>query len=308
MGRMLSAEVHDSTHFCVARLQRVPDPPSIPDPMTAEDLESYHYHEPDPFLIQFTEYFGIRYYGLAYILGFLIGAWLLYRYHKKGLSPFDPQQQQDIFLYLIIGVAVGGRLGYFIFYQPLALVREPLSFFKVWDGGMASHGGFIGIAIAIWYIARKYQQPFWRVADLVSSLAPPGLMFGRIANYINGELWGKVATVPWAVRFSTAPDGGQLPRHPSQLYEAALEGLLLLIYTQCRIWLTPVLKEKPGQLAGEFLLGYAIARIVAEQFREPDAALTFGLFSRGTTLSFFLALAGAAIIWRANRQATPSKT
>ena len=255
---------------------------------------AYHAHQPRPFLIQFTETFGIRYYGLAYILGFLVGAWLLSRYYKKGLSPYNSEQQTDLFVALIVAVVAGGRVGYFLFYTPELILSEPWKVFFVWEGGMASHGGFTGVAVATLYIARKHRQSFWLTADLVCSLAPAGLLFGRIANYLNGELWGKVTNISWAVLFSTAPDGGTLPRHPSQLYEAALEGLFMLLYSQYRIWKTPTLKKHPGSLVGEFLLIYSILRVVGEQFREPDAALTLGL-SRGTTLSILMGLAGLVI-------------
>lgn len=262
---------------------------------------AYHVHQPRPFLIQFSENFGIRYYGLAYILGFLVGAWLLKRYHKKGLSPYDSERQTDLFIALIIGVVAGGRVGYFIFYTPELILSEPWKVFFVWEGGMASHGGFIGVALATLYIARKHSQSFWLTADLVCSLAPAGLLFGRIANYLNGELWGKVTDVSWAVLFSTAPDRGTLPRHPSQLYEAALEGLFMLLYSQYRIWKTPTLKKHPGSLVGEFLLVYSVLRVVGEQFREPDAALTLGL-SRGTALSILMGLAGLVMIIAARKR------
>lgn len=258
---------------------------------------AYHVHKPRPFLWEFSEGIGIRYYGLAYILGFLVGAWLLKRYYKKGRSPYNPDQQSDLFIALIIGVVAGGRIGYFLFYTPHLIFTEPWKIFFVWEGGMASHGGFIGVAVATWYVARKHGQSFWLTADLTSSLAPAGILFGRIANYLNGELWGKVTDVSWAVLFSTAPDGGAHPRHPSQLYEAALEGFVMLVYSQFRIWKTPVLKKYPGSLVGEFLLLYSILRIFGEQFREPDdfAPLVFGL-SRGSLLSVLMGLAGLGII------------
>jgi len=268
---------------------------------------AYHAHQPRPFLIQFSENFGIRYYGLAYILGFVVGAWLLNRYYKKGLSPYNPDQQTDLFVALIIGVVAGGRVGYFLFYTPELILSEPWKVFFVWEGGMASHGGFIGVALATLYIARKHSQSFWLTADLVCSLAPAGLLFGRIANYLNGELWGKVTDVSWAVLFSTAPDGGTLPRHPSQLYEAALEGLVMLLYSQFRIWRSPILKNHPGSLVGEFLFVYSILRVVGEQFREPDADLTLGL-SRGTTLSILMGLAGLAIAISARKRTSSSST
>ena len=267
---------------------------------------AYHVHQPRPFLIQFTETFGIRYYGLAYILGFLVGAWLLSRYYRKGLSPYNSEQQTDLFVALIVGVVAGGRVGYFLFYTPELIVSEPWKVFFVWEGGMASHGGFTGVAVATLYIARKHRRSFWLTADLVCSLAPAGLLFGRIANYLNGELWGKVTDVSWAVLFSTAPDRGTLPRHPSQLYEAALEGLFMLLYSQYRIWKTPTLKKHPGSLVGEFLLIYSILRVVGEQFREPDAALTLGL-SRGTTLSILMGLAGLVIAVSARERTNDSR-
>ncbi len=272
---------------------------------TGEDIV-YRVHEPTPFLIQFTETFGIRYYGLAYILGFVIGAWLLSRYYKKGVSPYNPAQQSDFFIALIVGVVCGGRIGYVLFYAPEILLTEPWKIFYVWEGGMASHGGFIGVAAATFYMARKHGQSFWLTADLACSLAPAGLLFGRIANYLNGELWGKVSYVPWAVRFTTDPEGGAEPRHPSQLYEAGLEGLVMLIYSQFRIWKTPILKERPGTLVGEFLLLYSILRVVGEQFREPDEGIELILgLSRGSALSVLMGAAGLAIIVMARKRSSP---
>ncbi len=272
---------------------------------SSESSHDYWVHDFSPFLIEFGDSgFGIRYYGLAYVLGFLVGLWLLGRYHKGGLSPFDSNQRVDVFFTLMIGVLVGGRLGYFLFYQPIIeLIRDPLALIRVWKGGMASHGGFIGVLLATLYIARRYKQPFWKVSDLICTLAPAGLLFGRIANFINGELWGKATTVSWAWIFPDDPE--RLPRHPSQLYEAALEGLFMLLYSQFRIWKTPVLKDHPGQLTGEFLFLYSIVRIVGEHFREPDYGdpMTFGL-SRGSTLSLAMGLIGIALIVRARVRAS----
>lgn len=264
----------------------------------------YHQHTFDPFLIEFSEGIGIRYYGLAYVMGFLSALWLLAQYHKKGLSPFNADQRTDIFFILMIGVILGGRLGFFLFYQPLELVREPWTLFQVWKGGMASHGGFIGVAAATWWTARKYKVNFWHVADLFCSLAPAGLLLGRLANFWNGELWGKATTVSWAWIFPKDPLS--LPRHPSQLYEAGLEGLFMLLYSQWRIWRTPVIKESPGRLVGEFLFLYSVVRIIGEQFREPDEGVPL-LFemSRGTTLSVAMALVGLAIAWNRGKAKQP---
>lgn len=264
---------------------------------------AYWTHDLSPFVFQFSENWGIRWYGLAYVAGFLAGAWLLSVYYKKGKSPLDPNQQSDLFLAIIAGVVVGGRLGYFVFYDPQTLLRDPLQLVFINEGGMASHGGFLGVALAAWIMARRFKVSFWRVGDLLATLAPPGLLFGRIANFWNGELWGKPTSVSWAVIFPDAGDG--LPRHPSQLYEAGLEGLALLIYTQLRVWKSDVLRDRPGQLGGEFLLGYAIARVIGEQFREPDAGIEplFGFLNRGAVLSLFVAVAGIAMILFARRRA-----
>ena len=265
---------------------------------------TYWVHDLSPFLFQFGDSgYGIRYYGLAYVLGFLSGLWLLSRYYKKGLSPFDANQRTDLFFALMVGVLLGGRLGYLLFYEaPSTLIRDPLILIQVWKGGMASHGGFVGVLLAAVYISRKFKNPFWNTADLVCTLSPAGLLFGRIANFINGELWGKATTVPWAVIFPMDPE--RLPRHPSQLYEAALEGLFMLLYSQWRVWKTPVLKQYPGKLSGEFLLLYSIVRVIGEQFREPDygIALIFGL-SRGSVLSIAMGIVGLVIIIRSHRAA-----
>ena len=253
-------------------------------------------HTPHPFLIQFSENIGIRYYGLAYLLGFLVGGWLLRRYYRAGRTPLDTQGSTDLMVALVLGVIVGGRLGFFLLYQPEVLLSNPIAFFQVWAGGMASHGGFIGVCVTMAWFARRRNVPFLHVSDLVVSVAPAGLLFGRLANFINGELWGRISVVPWAVIFAHS-GGGKDPRHPSQLYEAALEGALLLAYLQWRFWRTDVATRKPGRIAGEFLVGYALVRMFCEQFREPDASLILGL-SRGTFYSIFMILAGLVLILR----------
>lgn len=253
-------------------------------------------HNLDPFLIQFTEEFGIRYYGLAYLAGFVAGGYLLYRYARAGRSRLPAPAIADFMTVLVLGVLVGGRLGHFLLYEPGQLFNPPWAFFQVWKGGMASHGGFLGVTIALWWFARAKKIPFAHLADLVASVTGVGLFFGRVANFINGELWGKVTNVPWAVIFS-GTGGGPDPRHPSQLYEAALEGLLLLAFSQWRFWRSDVVRAQPGRLCGEFLIAYAVVRAIGEVFREPDASLLFGL-SRGTFYSLFLVLAGVAFIVR----------
>lgn len=273
---------------------------------------AYHVHNFSPFLIRFTEDFGIRYYGLAYLAGFVMSAWLLHRYWKKGISPFNFNAISDLMTYIVIGVLVGGRLGYFILYHPETFVREPLALFRVWEGGMASHGGFVGVLLAILWWCRKRQAPVFQVSDLIVSTAPVGLFFGRIANFINGELYGKISYVSWAWIFpQSAPPGTPIaqiePRHPSQIYQAGLEGLLLLAYMQWRLWGSDAAKNRPGQLSGEFLIAYAIVRMIGEVFREPDASLILGV-SRGTFYSVFLIGAGAWLILRAHggQKASPA--
>ena len=257
----------------------------------------YHVHTPDPFLIQFTERVGIRYYGLAYVLGFVIAMGLLWIYWRRGRSPFNPAAQNDLMFAGVLGVFVGGRLGFFLFYSPATILHDPMQIIRVWDGGMASHGGFIGVFLGLWWAAHKHRISVFTTGDIVVTLTPAGLMLGRLANYMNGELWGRVIDnhVAWAVVFPTS--GSNLPRHPSQLYEAALEGLLLLVYTQWRLWRTPVVAQRPGRLAGEFLLGYAIARVICEHFREHDLGIEpFLGLNRGAWLSLGLAVAGVWLI------------
>ena len=259
----------------------------------------------DPVLLPLHGNFGIRYYGLAYLLAFVIGWLLLRAYYRAGKSPLSPPQIDQAIVAIVLGVLAGGRLGYMVLYDWTGWLHAPWTVFQVWDGGMASHGGFIGVTLAMIWISRKFALPFLQLGDLAVSITPPGLLLGRVANSINGELWGKVSTMPWAVIFpKSAPSGTPLnlipPRHPSELYEAALEGAALLVYTQWRLWRTPALKT-PGRLSGEFLIGYAVARIICEQFRQPDAGLILGM-SRGTFYSLFVAAAGVLLVAFVNRQ------
>ncbi len=283
--------------------------------MSPDPLATHHWvHHLSPFLWEFSPGLGIRYYGLAYVLGFVAGYWLLNRYSRAGRSPLAPERNGDLLFALVLGVLLGGRLGYFLLYKPAELLDRPLEFFRVWDGGMASHGGFVGVLVALLWFARQSRTSAWTLADLIATITPPGLLLGRIANFINGELWGNVSQVPWAVVFPLSAEPGTPvaaipPRHPSQLYEAGLEGLIPLVYLQLRFWRSRTVQERPGQLAGEFLVLYALGRIVCEQFREPDAALIAGV-SRGTFYSVFLLIAGIATIffarWRATRRARPA--
>ena len=266
---------------------------------------AYWEHNLSPFLIRFNENFGLRWYGLSYLAGFVAAGWLLARYHRAGRSPLDANAIFDLMTALIMGVIVGGRLGYFLLYQFDTLVRDPLVLFRVWEGGMASHGGMLGVLVAVWWFTRKREAGLLQVVDLVISTAPLGLFFGRLANFINGELWGKPTRVAWAVIFPASPQP-LMPRHPSQLYEAGLEGLALFIYMQWRFWKSDCCKIQPGRLSGEFLIAYAVARAVGELFREPDAGLILGQ-SRGTFYSIFFVVIGAALIAFAPRKASERK-
>lgn len=280
--------------------------------ITEQPELKYWVHDLDPVIIQFTDTIGIRWYGLAYVTGFLIGfaLWTLYR--KRGRTSLTSEMQENLAMAMILGVVIGGRLGYFLLYELTNFIQDPLIFFRVWTGGMASHGGFAGVTIAGLWVARKYRISPWHLGDLVASVAAPGLLLGRIANFINGELWGNITDVPWAVIFPQSAGSGMPvefipPRHPSQLYEAGLEGLLLLIYIQCRFWMVKGRGAKvdrdasksarPGHLMAEFLMGYSIARCLGEWFREPDASLILGM-SRGSFYSIFLFLIGLGLlIW-----------
>jgi len=259
-------------------------------------------HHLDPFLFRFSENFGVRYYGLAYVLGFAAAVWLLHRYHRAGRSPFGGNTIGDLITYIVFGVMLGGRIGYFLLYQNHLIFREPLALLRVWEGGMSSHGGFVGVVVAMWLFSRKHRVPFFQVSDLVGTTAPLGLLFGRLANFINGELYGKISDVPWAMIFPSSAAPGTpvhliLPRHPSQLYAAALEGALLFAFVQWRFWRGTIVRDRPGRLSGEFVLAYAVVRIVGELFREPDASLILGL-SRGTFYSVFMIGAGLFLMWR----------
>jgi phosphatidylglycerol---prolipoprotein diacylglyceryl transferase len=273
---------------------------------------AYWVHNLSPFVIQFTDTIGIRYYGLAYLLGFVGGGLLLHAYARAGRSQLASALVPDFIIALVVGVMLGGRIGSFLLYDGWrSLGSDPLAFFRIWQGGMASHGGFIGVAVAIAWFSHRHRIGFLHLADLIVSVAPLGLMLGRIANFINGELWGKITDVPWAVIFPDSPHTGLPlalipPRHPSQLYEAALEGALLLALMQWRFWRTYAAARQPGRIAGEFLIAYAVVRMLGELFREPDTGISLILgLSRGTFYSFFLIIVGAVIIWRAPHRSTP---
>ena len=267
------------------------------------NLSSYWIHDLSPFLWKFPEPYsdwgpgGIRWYGIAYLLGFLTAVILLRIAWKKNRSPYDPEQIMNLMTFQILGVLLGGRIGYAFLYQGSKLIDDPLIILRVWEGGMASHGGFIGVCLAtLWYAKQSKQSPF-PIGDLIVSVVPPGLFFGRIANFINGELWGKTTESSIGILFPNAQDLQMaLLMHPSQIYAALAEGLIPFIYVQWRFWKSNIIKKCPGQLSGEFIVLYALTRILNELFREPDASLIIGI-SRGQFYSIFLILGGVLIIF-----------
>ena len=262
------------------------------------EVSTHWVHDLDPFVIKFGDNFGIRWYGVSYFFGFAAAFLLLRLYHKKNISPLTPEDQSNFLTYIILGVLIGGRLGYMFFYEAgrESLSKDVFSILKVWEGGMAIHGGFLGVAVSVIIFSKRNKYNMFMVGDFVASVAPAGLFFGRVANFINGELWGKVSQVQWAIIFPD-PQAGPEPRHPSQLYEAGLEGLLLFLYVQHRFWRDRLVQKAPGQLVGEMLILYSIARIFCEKFREPDFGedLVLGL-SKGQFYSFGLIAGGIVLI------------
>ncbi len=246
----------------------------------------------------------IRWYALAYIVGLLLGWRLARRLAARPGWNITADGVDDLLFYVTLGVILDGRLGYVLFYQPDYYAANPLQILYVWRGGMSFHGGLIGVLVAAIYFARRTGVHPLEVSDLLAAVAPLGLFFGRIANFINGELWGRPTDVPWAVIF---PMAGPEPRHPSQLYEALLEGLLLFVILQAMAW-RPRRPEQMGMLTGVFLLGYGLARSFVELYREPDAQLGYlwGGLTMGQILSIPLVLAGLYLLLRAFRSAQPA--
>ena len=241
----------------------------------------------------------LRYYALAYIGGLVIGWRWLRRLVERTPAVATPVQADDFLTWATAGVVLGGRLGYVLFYQPEKYLTDPVAIFAVWQGGMSFHGGMLGVAIATFEFCRRRQIPLWGFADRVAVVAPVGLFLGRIANFMNGELWGRAAPpdLPWAMRF---PHGGDVLRHPSQLYQAGLEGLVLLA-VMAALSRQEAVRARAGMLTGAFLCGYAVARIIGEFFREPDAYLgyLYAGATMGQLLSLPMLLLGLVLIARA---------
>jgi phosphatidylglycerol---prolipoprotein diacylglyceryl transferase len=263
------------------------------------------YPQIDPVLIQIGP-LAIRWYALAYAVGLLAGWRYVLLLNRRRARLLDDRQVDDLLIWMTLGVVLGGRIGYVVFYNAPYYLAHPLAVLYVWHGGMSFHGGVIGVVLAICLFARRNAVGILRLADLVIPAVPIGLFFGRLANFINAELYGRPTDVAWAMAFPTDPD--RISRHPSQLYEAALEGLLLFAVLAWMSWRADALK-RPGLASGAFLAGYALARGVAELFREPDPQIGFlpGGVTMGQLLSLPMLLVGAALIavaWR-RASATP---
>ncbi len=255
-------------------------------------------HNLNPVLINFG-FFEIRWYSLAYIFGILIGWWIakkiiIFKVDSKTVI-FDDKIFDDLISYIIISIILGGRIGYIIFYNLSYYFENPLDVFKIWEGGMSFHGALIGVVLGVYLFARRVKINLFFFLDIIASVAPVGIFFGRLANFINGELYGKPSNVLWSIIF---PKVDKIPRHPSQLYEAALEGLILFI-----VLINIVFKKetKTGVVSALFMILYGFFRIIAEQFREPDIQIGYllGFFSMGSILSFSMILAGLFILKKA---------
>jgi len=251
-----------------------------------------HWPQIDPVALQLGP-LAIHWYGLMYVFGFLT----IYQLAKRQMlargewgTTVQPELFEGLFSWLILGVVLGGRLAYVVFYNGAYYLEHPIEVLYIWQGGMSFHGGMLGPIVAGWWYCKRYKLPFLLLADRIFTVAPLGLAFGRLGNFINGELWGRVTDVPWGMVF---PYAGDLPRHPSQLYELGLEGIALFVL----LWSTRRFDWPPGARVGLFLVGYALARIFCEQFRQPDVQLGF-LFAQvtmGMLLSSLMLVCGA--VW-----------
>lgn len=264
----------------------------------------------DPVLIHLGP-LAIRWYALAYVAGILLGwRYVVGLVKNPRLWPLrgpaaTPLQIDDLILWITLGVIVGGRLGHVFFYTPELIWTDPVEILKTWHGGMSFHGGALGVLVAMFAFGRANKLDVLRLGDVITAAAPIGLFFGRIANFINGELWGRPTNVPWAIVF---PDGGPQPRHPSQLYEAALEGIVLFLLLRWATHGPPKLLNRRGVVAGLFMLGYGVARTLIENVREPDAYMPH--FPLGLTMGMMLSapmwILGAWLTWRGMREPLPT--
>ena len=227
-------------------------------------------------------FFELRWYSLAYLAGIFLGYWYLLKLIKQPGSPLARRHADDLVFYAALGIILGGRIGYVLFYNLSYYLQHPLDVLKLWDGGMSFHGGMIGTSLGLILFARRHQLDWLRIHDYLACCVPFGLFFGRLANFVNGELWGKPTDVAWAIVFPRTVVGGLDPaRHPSQLYEAGLEGIVLFAILWFAFWRTKA-RYDPGKLVGLFLLFYGLARFTVEFFREPDSQLV--AFAQATGL------------------------
>ena len=255
-------------------------------------------HNLNPVLINFG-FFEIRWYSLAYILGILVGWWIAkkiinFKIQSKTVE-FDSKIFDDLISYIVISIIIGGRLGYIIFYNLSYYLNNPFDIFKIWQGGMSFHGALLGVIIGTYFFSNKLKVNTFFFLDIIASVAPIGIFFGRVANFINGELYGKPTVLFWSVIF---PEIDKVPRHPSQLYEAALEGVVLFFILINLIYKKSI---KTGVISALFMILYGLFRMLSEQFREPDTQVgyLFNLFSMGSILSFFMILIGLFILKKA---------
>ncbi|OGQ35575.1 MAG: prolipoprotein diacylglyceryl transferase [Deltaproteobacteria bacterium RIFCSPHIGHO2_12_FULL_43_9] len=238
----------------------------------------------------------IRYYGLMYVLGFIVAFLFLRKLSKEGFFKFSYPEISDLLFWLFVGLLIGARIFYVIFYNPTIYLQHPLSIFAIWEGGLSFHGGLAGVIFVAWIYSKKKNIPFLHLGDSMTLVAPFGLFFGRIGNFLNGELYGRITTLRWGTIF---PNGGPYPRHPSQIYEALGEGLLLLAI----LWLAKTKVKHTGIISALFLICYGIIRFFIEFFRLPDVQLGFiiGQFSMGQILCFAMIIAGGIIFYYARK-------
>jgi phosphatidylglycerol---prolipoprotein diacylglyceryl transferase len=229
-------------------------------------------------------FFQIRWYSLSYLAMIILGFWFMGKLLKTPGAPMSRRHSEDLIFYITLGVIFGGRLGYVLFYQP-SLLLNPVDIFKTWNGGMSLHGGTIGTVFAIWLMTRRNKLSFIRVCDYIACCVPFGTFLVRVANFVNGELWGKVTDVPWAI----IPGAGQSPRHPSTLYEAVCEGLLMAAIVWPLFWRSDA-RYKPGMLVGTAALIYGVARFSIEFFRQPDEQLQWLADSSGLSMGQWLTI------------------
>jgi phosphatidylglycerol---prolipoprotein diacylglyceryl transferase len=248
--------------------------------------------------------FPIRWYSLSYLAMILLGYWYLTKLIKRPGSPMSRDHADDLILYMTLGIILGGRIGYILFYQP-SILQNPLDIFRVWKGGMSLHGGTLGVLFALWLFVRRHKLSYLRVCDYIACCVPFGTFLVRLANFVNGELWGKETDVPWAIRFPEAMGLNGPPRHPSQLYEAVFEGLLMAAILWPLFWKTDA-RYKPGFLFGCAALIYGTARFSIEFFRQPDSHLQWLAdqtgFSMGQYLTMPMIILGLYLIFTANKR------